>query len=321
MLSQTAEALFWIARNNERINTISRRLEVGYKVSLMPTKNKPLFSEWQSILETNNSLNAFLEIYDDINGENVQDFLIHNLDNPSSIASCINILRANAKEVRTALTSDVWDAINYTYIEFNKLNKNDITADLPSFCDWIKRETHMVRGAFINTQLHNDASDFFHLGHFVERSENTAHTLDIKYHLLLPANKGVGGSVDHYQWSSLLSALSSQRAFHWSYGGDYSPEKIADFLILNLTCPYSLRYCLTKSQKHLKRLSDSHGSYNSAYLHVMRMTEELNLVRAEDIIASGLHEFLLTFLRSNLHLSYKVSESFFFQSHQAQAQQ
>lgn len=320
MLSQTAESLFWLARNMERINTISRRLEVAYKVSLMPSSAKSNSSEWQSILETTGSLPAFLEIHSDVTQENVEHYLIHDYDNPSSIASCLNIARANAKEVRTALTSDVWDAINFTYLEFNKFKPGDTSDDLPEFCDWIKRQTHLVRGAFINTQLHMSSSDFYNLGHFIERSQNTAQTLDIKYHLLLSSSKKIGGNEDNYQWTSLLSALSSQRAFHWCYQGDYSHEKIVDFFLLNQESPHSLRYCVEQSLFHLKNLSESHGNYSTAYLHALRMKEELAPMSAENIISSGLHEFLMTFLTSNLHLSYKISESFFYNDIQIQNQ-
>lgn len=312
LLSQTAESLFWIARNIERVSTISRRLEVGYRLSMMPTENERHTTEWQSILETSGTLPLFLKIYGEISQENVAHFLLHNKENPSSIKNCIDLARSNARDIRTAITTDVWDAINYLYLEFNKFDPTSETTDLISLCEWIKRQTYTIRGAFTDTQLDKDSYDFYNLGHFVERAGNTARILDIKYHVLLPSPDMVGGSTDHYQWSSLLRALSSHRSFHWTYSGDYSPEKITDFLILNEACPRSIHYCILKINYHLKRLSDQYGTYGSAYLHAIHMLQEVTSMKARNIITGGLHEYLVTFITTNNHLSDKISESYLF---------
>lgn len=312
MLSQTAESLFWIARNLERISTISRRLEVGYRLSMMPTENETHSSEWQSILETSGALPQFLEIYGEISQEDVAEFLLYDSRNPSSVKNCIGLARSNAKEVRTAITTDVWDAINYLYLEFNKFELANETTDLISLCEWVKQQTYTIRGAFTDTQLDIGSYDFYNLGHFVERAGNTARILDIKYHVLLPSKDMVGGSIDHYQWSSLLRALSSLRSFHWTYSGDYSPEKITDFLILNEACPRSIHHCILKINHHLKRLTERYGTYSSAYLHAAHMLEEVTSIKARSIITEGLHEYLVTFITTNNHLSDKIAESYLF---------
>ena len=51
--------------------------------------------------------------------------------------------------------------------------------------DAIKRETALIRGSFYGTMLRNEIFDFSQLGTFVERADNTARILDVKYYVLL----------------------------------------------------------------------------------------------------------------------------------------
>ncbi|NND81857.1 MAG: alpha-E domain-containing protein [Gammaproteobacteria bacterium] len=313
MLSRTAESLFWTSRNMERADTIARKLEMGYRMSMMPTQSGGMASEWQSILAATGELEKFQQHYDEENQDNVEHFLVYSSENPSSIKQCIRAARNNARQVRTAITSDVWSALNQAYLEFQAFEVQGGTKpDLPSLCDWTKRQAATVRGAFSNTQLHQDGADFFNLGYFVERAGNTARMLDIKYHVLLPTIETVGGAVDNYQWTTLLRAFSSHRAFHWAYGGDYSPDKIAHFLILNQACPRSLKYCLGQTNQHLDRLSQGYGAYSPAQLHAMRMRDDLATASVGDIIQNGLHEFLIQFTIENNQLAEKIADSFLF---------
>ncbi len=77
-------------------------------------------------------------------------------------------------------------------------------ADLPPLLDQIKRETALIRGAFHGTMLRNEIFDFAGLGTFIERADNTARILDVKYYVLLPAVSYVGTTLDNYQWESIL---------------------------------------------------------------------------------------------------------------------
>ena len=313
MLSRTAESLFWTSRHIERADTIARKLEVGYRMSMMPTQNGGMATEWQSILATSSELDKFHESYDEENQENIEDFLIYSETNPTSIRNCIKSARNNGREVRTAITGDVWSALNHAYLDFKEFKtQGSQRQDLPTVCDWVKRHAATVRGAFINTQLHLDGADFFNLGYFIERADNTSRLLDIKYHVLLPTIEMVGGGIDNYQWTTLLRALSSFRSFHWAYGGDFSPEKIADFLILNAACPRSLKHCISQINLHLDRLSTGHGAHSPAQLLAMKMSEELHTTHVSDIISGGLHEFLIQFIRENNELAQGISDSFLF---------
>lgn len=312
MLSRTAESLFWAARYMERADNIARKLEVGYRMSLI-TNERNINTEWQSILETSNALELFYDYFDEINQTNIEEFLIYDKRNPSSIKNCIKHARNNAKEARTAITTDVWYSLNNPYLEFKEFeNGQSHRFDLPSLCEWVKHHVAALRGSHVNTQLHNGGTDFFNLGCFIERADNTARLLDIKYHILLPTVDMVGNDVDNYQWSSLLRGVSAYRAFHWAYKGDQTPYKIADFLILNPICPRSLRYCMAQTSSHLNRLSDAYSSYSPAQHLSMLVLEELKVAQINTIMEKGLHEFLMQFIIKNNQIADSVSESFLF---------
>lgn len=313
MLSRTAECLFWMARYMERAGNLSRKLEVGYRISLMPNDNIDVNTEWLSLLVTSGSQELFNELYEEVNQASIEDFLVYDKRNPSSIASCIRQARNNAREARTAITRDVWSSVNDAHLRFKKFEKRRSNRpDLPTLSDWVKQQVDKLRGAYLNTQLRNDGSDFFSIGCYVERADNTARIIDIKYHVLLPTIDMVGNEVDSYQWSSLLRAVSAYRAFHWAYAGAQSPEKIADFLILNPICPRSLRHCIEQIKYHLDRISRLYGSYSEALHLASLFNEEMQTTTIPQIIESGLHQFLQEFVTKNNHLADSIGESFLF---------
>lgn len=313
MLSRTAESLFWAARNIERADNIARKLEVGYRMSLMPNETSDVNTEWHSILNSSDALQSFHQYYDEVNQSNVEDFLVYDKRNPSSIKNCILQARNNGRQARTALTTDVWYALNHAFLEFKNFENTRLKRlDLPSLCDWIKRQVATVRGAYINTQLHSEGFDFFNLGCFIERADNTARLLDIKYHVLLPTIDMVGKEIDNYQWASLLRGVSAYRAYNWVYKGEQSPDKIADFLILNPHCPRSLRYCVGQTSYHLNRLCEAYGFYSPAQHLATIINEQLKVTQVNHILRDGLHEFLMSFIVKNNQMADAISESFLF---------
>jgi uncharacterized alpha-E superfamily protein len=263
-------------------------------------------------LSTSDLLENFNKDYDEVNQKNIEHFLIYSNNNSSSIKNCIRAARNNGREVRTALTSEVWTALNRAFIEFKEIERRPGTTELPDMCEWVKRQAATVQGSFLGTQLRKDSYDFYNLGTYIERADNTARLLDIKYYVLLPTIDMVGGSVDSYQWTTLLRALSSYRSYYWIYGGDYSADKIADFLVLNRSCPRSLSFCSIQVAHHLEMLSSGYGRYSEAQMLALRVRDELRAAKVSEIVDRGLHEFLQEFISTNILLTDKISESFLF---------
>lgn len=313
MLSRTAESLYWMARYFQRAENTARLLEVGYRMSMMPSADGGYVNEWSSILAAASVSGMFEQYYDTINEETVKNFLIFDERNPSSIKSCIRSARENARAARTALTSEVWEDINYSYLRFQEIEASQLKKlSLPELCDWVKRRSSALYGTFDNTQIQWEGTDFFKLGHYVERADNTARLLDVKYYVLLPTNDGIGGGVDMYQWFTLLRALSAHRSFHWVYNGDYSTQKIAHFLILNTLCSRSLLHCTEKVSHHLGRLARAYGRKTRANRFADSLLEELGAWSIEDIIIHGLHEFLTEFTAKNAKMTDEISASYLF---------
>lgn len=298
MLSRTAENLFWIARYMERAEKTARLLEVGARIALMPGAAHGFRSEWDSILRAAGSAEGFARKYGDPVQRNVESFMFFDLDNPSSIASCIGRARENGRIVRTALTTQVWDALNTAFQELKDLARKE-RSELPlsALTDWTLRHCAQLRGAIDATQLRNDNYDFLYLGYFLERADNTARLLDVKYFVLLPRVEFVGSGLDNYQWTTLLRALSAHRAFHWAYGGEVTAAKIAHFLILNPQCPRSLLTCVAGMSDHLDRLARGYQRSTNVQSRARALLGNLAELAVDDIFDEGMHEFLTRFIR------------------------
>ncbi|WP_102109753.1 alpha-E domain-containing protein [Oceaniglobus roseus] len=297
MLSRTAENLFWTARYIERAETNARLLEVGARNALIPNTGGGYRNEWDSVLQASGTAAAFAEKYGETVQRNIETWMFFDRDNPNSVTSCIERARENGRIVRTALTSQVWDVLNTAFAEVREFARQERSSlSLSDLTDWTLRTTALVRGSALNTQLRNDGNDFTNIGHYLERADSTARLLDVKYFVLLPTISHVGSGLDNYQWRTLLRAMSSNRAFNWAYGGEISPAKIVDFLVLNRACPRSLLSAVEGANDHLDRLARAYGRSTAAQTAVRGMVGELADMTVEDIFDEGLHEFLTRFI-------------------------
>lgn len=310
MLSRTADNLFWIARYMERAETAARLLEVGSRIALLPSA-AGYRNEWDSLLQASGNADAFARKYGDPVQRNIESFLFFDHDNPSSVASCITTARENGRIVRTALTAQVWDALNTAFQELRQLERKPRSElELSRLTEWTMRHAAMVRGAIEATLLRNDGWDFLNLGYGLERADNTARLMDVKYYVLLPRVEFVGSGLDNYQWTTLLRAMSAHRAFHWAYGGEVTAAKIAHFLILNPQCPRSLITCAEGISAHLDRLAKAYGATTDAQARARGMVDALQVTRTDDIFDEGLHEFLSRFIRETAALGSLVHETY-----------
>lgn len=298
MLSRTAGNLFWIGRYMERAETMARLLEVGARITLMPSQGHGYRSEWDSLLRASGTAAGFAEKYGDPVQRNIESYLFFDRDNPSSVASCLERARENARIVRTALTTQVWDAINTAYQEMRQLERRPRSElELTEMTEWTMRQGAMMRGAIEVSMLRNDGYDFLGLGYSLEQADNTARLMDVKYYVLLPKVEFVGSGLDNYQWETLLRAMSSYRAFHWAYGGDITAAKVADFLILNRQCPRSLVTSVRAAMNHLTHLGEAYGTPCAAQDAGRGLLAILQDLTVDEVFEEGLHEFLERFVR------------------------
>ncbi|TIT98257.1 MAG: alpha-E domain-containing protein [Mesorhizobium sp.] len=311
LLGRTANGLYWMNRYIERAENMARLVDAGLRMALTRTQNAS--EEWNSVLLSAGSDVAFSQKYQDYTVGNVSDFLLRDTSNPSSTMSSIETARNNARMVRTALTRETWESINEAWMSLKRMLATPIDErDLQTVLDAIKRETALIRGSFYGTMLRNEIFDFSQLGTYVERADNTARILDVKYYVLLPSISWVGSTLDNYQWESILRSVSAHRSYRWVYDADYKPTNIADYLILNVRMPRSLTFCYRFLGEHLKFLADDYGERHACHATAEKTQAMLKKGSIKDIFDHGLHEFLAEFIRDNTRLGDEIAQDYRF---------
>jgi len=319
MLARTADNLFWLARSMERADFIARMIEATLRLEYLPRSgvDDPA-AEWAGALNAVGVDEAFHATRGEIDEASAIDFLTFDRANPSSICNCLENARANGRAVRTALTVETWTAINDAWLELKRFEATrragrDLDREaLARFLDYVKKASLDFDGACYRTMLRNDGYWFNRLGIFVERADNTARLLDVKYHLLLPSNEKVGGSLDYFQWVAILRAVSAATAYHWVYRDRVKPWLIADLLILKSAMPRSLIFCYESIDRALGSLAREDGRSGAAQRQARAMLSALERASMNEIFQDGLHEFITAFVEDNARLAATISEQYLF---------
>ena len=291
MLGTTAGGLFWMFRYLERSENTARLIEAGLRIALTGTADAE--DEWESVVTTAGSRDEYLRRHDRFGAAEVVEFLLRETTNASSVRSVVEAARNSARLVRTALTREVWEATNECWMSLAQALARPVhDRDLPQVLGLIRQESAYVRGALHGTMMRNDIYDFARLGTFVERADNTARILDVKYYVLLPSALHVGSQLDNAQWETILRSLSAQRAYRWQHPGDISPLGIAEFVILNARMPRSLAFCYTKIEQNLGYLADEYGDRRPCHDVAAALRRRVTGRSISTIFEQGLHEFL-----------------------------
>ncbi|PKO53651.1 MAG: hypothetical protein CVU26_04350 [Betaproteobacteria bacterium HGW-Betaproteobacteria-2] len=309
MLSRTADHLYWMARYIERAENMARVLDVTYNMSLVPNAAESEAALWEPALQIAGNVDDFEASHDEYTAANVIHYLAMDQNNPSSIFSALRSARENARAVRVALSAETWENINTLWLEFGQFQAADITeSGLSEFCDWVKSRSHLFRGVSFGTMLRDDAFRFVRLGTFIERADNTARLLDVKYHLLLPGEEEIGGAVDYYEWSAVLRSVSAFQAYQKIFSDTIEPWRVAELLVLRDDMPRSLHACFDEITPILEQLSGRRSSESRRIAGEMHA--RLHFGRMDEIFQDGLHEFLEDFVTSNNNLGMEIQRSF-----------
>jgi uncharacterized alpha-E superfamily protein len=311
MLGRTANGLYWMFRYIERAENSARLIDAGLRMSL--TRSEATEDDWDGVLQSSGVRDIYDDLYPNLTSADAIDFLLRDKANPSSVMSCIESGRNNARMVRTALTRETWEATNECWLDLKTILARRVKpADLPEVIDGIKRMTGLIRGAFHGTMLRNEIFNFSRIGTFIERADNTARILDVKYYVLLPAVSQVGSSIDNVQWESILRSVSAHRSYGWVYEAEYKPSNIADFLILNGRMPRSLAYCYDKIVSNLGYLAREYGEGHAAHATAEETLSSLRNHSIKDVMDQGLHEYIENFISHNNRLGAEISDGYRF---------
>jgi len=308
MLSRTADHLFWMARYTERAENTARMLDVNIQTQLLPQSAESAEQSWRAVLGISELQPVFDTKYGLLSRKDVLDFMVRDPDNPSSIASCLTQARENARAVRGTLTTEVWETHNTTWLEMNTLLRDGLLERDPGeFFEWVKHRSHLSRGVTIGTMLKDEAFYFIRLGTFLERADNTARLLDIKFHqtdreLLSTAD------TDFYHWAAVLRSVSAFETYRKAYRDVITPERVAELLILRGDMPRSLIACMSEVVNNLAQVRNDVSSETERFAG--RLHADLKFNSMEDILRSGLHDYLTEFLEHVYELGNRVSRDF-----------
>ena len=312
MLGKTAGGLFWMSRYLERSKNIARLVDAGFRIAL--TQSYSANTEWASIIATTGIKDAYEAVHgENYDGMKVIDFLLRDTLSPSSVMSVMRNARNNARLSRTALTRDVWEAINESWMMISdRLKKPIESKDIPDVLSLIGRQSALVQGTLHGTMLRNDIYDFVRLGTFVERADNTARILDVKYYILLPSVQDVGSPLDNQQWETILRSVSAEQSYRWHHRDEITARGIAHFLIWDDCLPQSLAFSVKEIVAILGNLDDAYDKISPSSNIASKFLQDLNSKTVETIFESGLHEFIAKFLRRNSELAATIERDFRF---------
>jgi uncharacterized alpha-E superfamily protein len=319
MLSRTADNLFWMARHIERAENTARMLDVAHRTSLLPLDIEGTEAYlWYAPLNITGCAAGYEAKYGLARANSVTHYMALDPDNPASIFTCLRLARENARAVRGAITSEMWEVINATWLELNRLSRQLDHEKFPDFFDWVKDRSHMFRGVTLGTIQKDIALNFIKLGTFLERADNTARILDVKYHILLPSVNDVGGSADYYQWGSLLKSVSAFEAYRKIYRDVMSPLRVAELLILRDDMPRSLHACMNEVEAALLEINGTSGG--EARRCAGQQHAALHFGRIENVFSLGLHQYLTDFLAQTARLGGEIRNAYLARRDQFEAQ-
>ncbi|HEV7289684.1 alpha-E domain-containing protein [Sphingomonas sp.] len=310
MLSRTASSLYWLGRYVERADFIARLVEATVRLDALSARPAGE-AAWASALSVTYTEEAYAAAHQTISQQPVAHFLTLDMSHPGSIVRCLEQARNNGRAVRTALTREAWTAINRLWLLFAKRVSPGGAATTLALVEGVMAEARGFEGA-IHRMMGNEATMLIQLGAAIERADNTARLLDVKYHLLLPEGERVGGLVDRDQWTTILQTVSAVTAYRWLYSDGLRPSNVIDLLITRSELPRSLAGCVEEVVEQLNALAKRTGLQGEADRMARARIARMQKTRAHEVIVRGLHEYLQAFIRENALLDAAIARQFRF---------
>ena len=307
MLSRVADAMFWMSRYLERAEQVARLLDVSFHVEL----------ELRGISGGSHNLhwNALLSVLQQPaltanNGDSLQNEvtrrLTFDLDTPTSIMTCVNRSRNNARSVRGSISSGMWRELNKLYWHLSDDEFRRTTLDAPhDLYEAVQLGSQLFQGLCDATMARDEGWQFIQLGKYLERAEKILRLLDAKYRLLtLPASQSELPVVN-LQWAAVLQGCQAYEAYQRLYIGRVEPERVIEFLLLSPEFPHSVRFCLERAGEALAEISGQPLAVatNPAARLLGRVVSSLQFRDIDDLLGSGLNDFLETAVQHCLQAS------------------
>lgn len=294
MLSRVAESIYWMSRYIERTENVARFVDVN--LQLLLDQPEGIQAQWDPLVATTGDDDLFKEKYGEPTHETVIKFLTFDSENPNSIISCLQAARENARSIRENISSEMWEQINDTYLMVTETPEEWVMTEPHQFFTDIKVASQLFIGQTDNIMSHSEGWHFCQLGRLIERADKTSRIVDVKYFILLPSVVDLNTSIDDIQWGALLHSASAFEMYRRTHGL-ISPNNVVHFLLLDRDFPRSILYCLSNAEESLHAISGTpmETFSNPAEQGLGQLQSEFAYAQVDQILNSGLHEFLDTF--------------------------
>lgn len=314
MLSRVADSIYWLNRYVERAENVARFVEVN--LNLLLDSPSGTTQQWEPIVGTTGDLALFKERYGIATAENVIRFLGFDAAYQNSIFSCLRMARENARSVREIISSEMWQQVNAFYLMVTEVAETGSLSDLSAvlkFFEEVKLQSHLFAGVMDATMTHNEGWHFGQIGRLIERADKTARILDVKYFILLPSITDVGSTLDELQWMALLKSASAYEMYRKRGGHRITPTAVAEFLILDKEFPRSIHSCIIEAERSLHHITGTPvGNWRIPVERAMgRLRSDLDYATIEEIVETGLHEYLDKLQSRMNEVGAKIFETFF----------
>jgi uncharacterized alpha-E superfamily protein len=309
MLSRVASHLYWMSRYLERAENMARILDVTQSLAMLdPSADSGGAMTPIVITETQED---FAETRLQTTYANVVAFLAWDRFHPSSIRNCIESTRENARAVRGSITSEMWENINDTWIEFQERSKHtDPLMTGNEFFEWVKERSHLFRGVTFATARRDQPYHFTRLGTFLERADNTARILNVKYAQEAPDDFREKGDsqADYYRLSAVLRSVSALEVYRDTYRDVIDARRVAEIMIFDEKLPRSLRFCMDEATNVLDHLPKESGRIPRRI--ASEINARLRYGTVDEVLAYGLKRYIADFLEDMVRLGEAVNLSY-----------
>jgi uncharacterized alpha-E superfamily protein len=308
MLARVASELYWMSRYLERAESMARILEVCSSIALLSTKGESqddsAVSEPLVITDTEAAFEASGRV---LGMGEVAQFLAWDEAHPSSISNCIQACRENARSVRGAITAEMWECINDTWLQLQHRRSLMVPGASPvdsTFFEWVKERSHLFRGVTFATIQRDQPYLFIRLGTYLERADNTARILSVK-----TRQREQGDLVaDYYRLGAVLRSVSSLEAYQDIYRDAIDADRVAELLIFSDRVPRSLRFCVDEICDILERLPSQSG--RMARRLAVQLQARLRYGDLQEVYERGLYNYLERFIEYNTEVGVAIGQAY-----------
>ena len=312
MLSRVADSIYWMSRYIERAENVARFVDVNLQLMLDAPAGSD--QQWAPLVATTGDHEEFKERFGHATQQSVIQFLAFDPENSNSILSCLRAARENARTVREIISSEMWLQLNKFFLMVNDAAATGKGMATPhEFFNAVKDASHLFNGITAATMTHGEAWHFGPvLGRMLERADKTSRILDVKYFILLRSAEDVGTPFDDIQWAAVLRSASAFEMYRKRHGR-LTPRRVVEFLLLNREFPRAVQYCLTTSRDSLHAISGTPlGTFHHPPEKLLgQLCSDLSFTSVEEIVNSGLHEYLDELQTKMNQVAAGIFETFF----------